>query len=157
MNKYAIGTIFGAAILSLAKKGSKTKLITSNSLRILVRSEYTLPSVFSDIFLDEEQRIIPWDWDDKQIPDGQNEEYVATIERIEQRIDEIVDNMDWTELNTLLNANKHEKYEFYMESYVDKLPKLLKLEQNLTKNYFSANNLLNTIKDYVNEEEKEKV
>ena len=44
-----------------------------------------------------------------------------------------------------------------MESYVDKLPKLLKLEQNLTKNYFSANNLLNTIKDYVNEEEKEKV
>ena len=35
-----------------------------------------------------------------------------------------------------------------MESYVNKVPKLLKLEQNLTKNYFSATRLLNTIKKY---------
>ena len=36
-----------------------------------------------------------------------------------------------------------------MESYVDKVPKLLKLEQNLTKNYFSATKLLNSIKKYL--------
>ncbi len=47
-----------------------------------------------------------------------------------------------------------------MENYYNKMPKLEKLAQNLTEKYFSANNLLNTIKNYEvthGEEKKEKI
>ena len=39
-----------------------------------------------------------------------------------------------------------------MENYDKKLPKLFDLEQELTYNYFSANNLLNTIHSYGDKE-----
>jgi len=69
----------------------------------------------------------------------------------------------WTESYESYEKNKDKLIKMIrhdMENYYNKMPKLEKLAQNLTEKYFSANNLLNTIKNYEvthGEEKKEKI
>lgn len=68
----------------------------------------------------------------------------------------------WTESYNSYEKNKHKLIQMIkhdIENYHNKLPKLEKLAQNLTEKYFSAHNLLNTIKEYekVYGKEKEKI
>ena len=61
----------------------------------------------------------------------------------------------WTSSYESYKINKHKLVDLIkddMENYDKKLPKLFDLEQELTYNYFSANNLLNTIHSYGDKE-----
>lgn len=148
MNKYTIGTIIGAALLGLSKKGSRTKLTKSKLTEITIRNDGSAVADFGYSFLKEEERLIPWDWEDSEIPLDQNHEYVETINRIEKRIYEIVSNIDWTRLNKELGANKYESYEVYMDSYVDMLHERFEHDQDgFLSEYRDPDNNWNYVED----------
>jgi len=126
MNKYTLGTIIGTALLGIAKrKGSNVRLGRKKVTEDRIRQFYSEHCSFDDDFMPEDERIVSFDWDQSEfLYEGdehfdENHSWETISNKIENRIDEISKEIDWSNVFRRFNPNKHEKYEIYYDGYVD--------------------------------------
>jgi len=132
MNRYTLGTIIGTALLGLAKrKGSNVRLGRKKETEYRIRQNYGDSCSFDDDFMPEDERTIGFDWDQSELLDDdsegfdENHNWRTITDKIQQRIEDISREIDWSDVFRRFNPNKHEKYEIYYDGYVDNLHEYL--------------------------------